>query len=441
MSYTYEKISSNKVKLSFVIPADEFDAAVTAAYKKERGRINVPGFRKGKAPQSVIENLYGKEVFYEDAFETVMNKAYSEAIAQEKIDIVDRPETDIQQMAAGQDLLCTLEVFVRPDVTLGEYKNLTVEIDHQVVTDADVDAKLESERQKQSREVEVLDRPVEEGDTVNLDYSGSVDGVKFDGGTAEGQTLKIGSHQFIPGFEEQMVGMCNGEEKDITVTFPAEYHAENLAGKEAVFHVKVNSFTKTELPELNDEFVADVSDFTTLADYRADVEKKLQEQAERNNKVAAENAVVEKAVANAEVDIPEAMITDETNYILRDMEVRMSYQGLRMEDYLKYTGQTREQLAESYRDEAENRVKMQLVIEAIRKAEGIEPTDEAVEEQIKEQAERAGQELEAFKKGLTDEQKGYLKDNAAVQMVVDMMMETATVNDKPAEEKTEADAE
>lgn len=439
MSYTVEKLSSNKVKLTITIAAEEFDAAMNKAYLKIRGRVNVPGFRKGKAPRKVIENMYGEGVLYDDAFDACFPQAYTEAIKAEDLKVVDQPEVSVEEIGAGKDMVVTCEVFVRPEVTLGEYKGLAVEIDHQVVTDADVDARIAQDQQKAGREVEVLDRPVEEGDTVNLNYAGTVDGVAFDGGTAENQTLKIGSHQFIPGFEEQMVGMCVAEEKDLNVTFPAEYHAENLAGKDAVFHVKVNSITRTELPELDDEFAADVSDFTTFAEYRQSIVDQLNETAAKNNKVAAENAVVEQAVANAQVDIPDAMIKDQTEYMLRDMEIRMSYQGLRMADFLKYTGQTREQLADSYKDEAAKRVKMELVLEAIRKAEAVEPTEEEVEKQIAEQAERMGREVEEFKKSLTDEQKAYLSDSAAVQKVVDLMMADAKVTDKPAAEEQAAE--
>lgn len=274
---------------------------------------------------------------------------------------------------------------------------------------------------------------MEDGDTVNLNYAGTVDGVAFEGGTAENQTLTIGSHQFIPGFEEQMIGMCVAEERDLTVTFPEEYHAADLAGKAAVFHVKVNTISRTVLPELDDEFAADVSDFATFAEYRENIVKELGEQAEKNNRIAAENAVVEQAVANATVEIPEAMIRSRINFMLRDMEMRMAYQGLRMEDFLKYTNQTREQLEQSYHGQAEQREKMELVLEAIKEAEQIVPTEEEINAQIAEQAERQGRPVEEFEKELTAEQRSYLVDNAAVQKTVSLMMETATVSDKVAE--------
>ena len=442
MSHTYEKISSNKAKLSFVIPAEQFDEAMQKAYLKNRSRINVPGFRKGKAPRALIERMYGEGVFYDDALELLFPDAYEAAVKENDLKPVDRPEmTSVDQIGAGQDLKFTCEVFVRPDVELGQYKGLEVEVTKQTVSEDDVNARIEQDRQKGARTIDVEDRPVEDGDTVNLDYAGSVDGVAFAGGTAQGQTLKIGSHQFIPGFEEQMVGMQIGEEKDLNVTFPEQYHSEELAGKAAVFHVKVNSIQRTELPELDDDFAADVSDFNTFAEYKDSIVKELTERAEKNNEVTIENALVEKAVDNATIDVPHAMIHEQLDYMMREMEMRMAYQGLRMEDFLKYTGQTREQLEHSYHGEAEKRVRIELILEAIRKAEGIEPTEEEVKKQIEEQAKRMGREVEDFEKTLTDEQRAYLSDTAAIQKVVDLMKADAKVTEKkPEEEKTE-DAE
>ena len=442
MSHTYEKISSNKAKLSFVIPAEQFDEAMQKAYLKNRSRINVPGFRKGKAPRALIERMYGEGVFYDDAMELLFPDAYEAAVKENGLKPVDRPEmTDVEQIGAGQDLKFTCEVFVRPDVELGQYKGLEVEVTRQTVSEDDVNARIEQDRQKGARTIDVEDRPVEDGDTVNLDYAGSVDGVAFAGGTAQGQTLKIGSHQFIPGFEEQMVGMQIGEEKDLNVTFPEQYHSEELAGKAAVFHVKVNSIQRTELPELDDDFAADVSDFNTFAEYKDSIVKELTERAEKNNEVTIENALVEKAVDNATIDVPHAMIHEQLDYMMREMEMRMAYQGLRMEDFLKYTGQTREQLEHSYHGEAEKHVRIELTLEAIRKAEGIEPTEDEVKKQIEEQAKRMGQEVETFEKNLTDEQRAYLSDSAAIQKVVDLMKADAKVTEKkPEEEKTE-DAE
>ena len=440
MSYTYEKVSSNKAKLTFTVPAEQFDEALQKAFLKLRGRINVPGFRRGKAPRKMIETLYGESVFYDEALEAIFPDAYRDAVKELDLHPVDQPQVDVDEVGAGKDLKFHLEVFVRPDVTLGEYKNLAVEAAQRTVTDEMIDARIAQDQEKVSRTVDVEDRPVQDGDTVNLDYAGTVDGVAFEGGTAQDQTLTIGSHQFIPGFEEQMVGMNIGEEKDLNVTFPEQYHAEDLAGKNAVFHVKVNGIQNTEKPALDDDFAQDVSEFNTFAEYRENVVKELTKQVEESNANTVENAVVEKAVENAQMDIPAAMIDDQVDYMIQDMEMNMRYQGLKMEDFLKYTGQTMDQMKLSYRGEAERRVKTELVMEAIRKAEGdaVKPSDEDIEEEIKRQAESMGRDVEDFKKTLTDSQKDYLKENAEIRKALKMMRESATVSE-PKQEETPAD--
>lgn len=438
MSHTYEKVSGNKAKLTFTIPAVQFSEAMHKAFLKLRGRINVPGFRKGKAPRRMIETLYGEGVFYDDAFEILFPDVYEAAVKEFDLHPVDRPQIDLDEIGEGKDLKFHLEVYVRPDVTLGDYKGLTVEAEQQKLTDEMVDARISQDQDKASRTIDVDDRPVQEGDTVNLDYAGTVDGVAFAGGTAEEQTLKIGSHQFIEGFEEQMIGMNIGEEKDLQVKFPDEYHAEELKGKDAVFHVKVNGIQVTEKPELDDDFAADISEFNTFAEYKDSIVKELTEKINKSNEIAVENALVEKAVENAQMDIPQAMIDDQAEYMVREMAMRMSYQGLKMEDYMKYTGQTMEGLKAMYKPEAEKRVKTELVIDAIRKAEKIEPTEADIEKAIADQAERNGLDVETFKKDLTDEQKDYLKDNAAIQLVLDLLKKDATIlekKDDKAEEK------
>ena len=442
MSATYEKVSSNKAKLSFTVPAEQFEAAMQKAYLKNRGKINVPGFRRGKAPRKLIETMYGESVFYDDAFQLIFPDLYDEAVKENNLQVVDQPEVDVQEIGEGKDLVFSCEVYVRPDVILGDYKGLTVNVTKQTVTDADIDARIEQDRKKVARQIDV-EGALENGDTVKLNYMGTVDGVAFEGGTAENQTLTLGSGQFIPGFEEQMVGMNIGEEKDLNVTFPEKYHSEELAGKNAVFHVKVLSATRTELPKLDDDFAADASEYNTFAEYKDSIVKELNDRAAKNNEIAVENALVEKAVENASMDIPQAMINEQTNYLLREMQMRMAYQGLKMEDYLKYTGQTIQQLADMYKGEAEHRVKVELTLDAIRKAEGIEPTDEDVAQQIAEQAERMGQSVEDFEKTLTDEQRGYLRDTAAIQKVVDLMKQDCTVEEKKEEaaEEKAADAE
>ena len=441
MSYTYEKISGNNAKRTFVIPAEEFDKAMQQAFLKNRNRFNIPGWRKGKAPRKVVENMYGEGVFYDDAFDAVFPDAYDAAITESGLEVVDRPELNVEEIGSGKDLKVVAEVYVYPEVTLGDYKGLTVEVEKQTVSDADIDARIDQDRAKVSSTEEVLDRPVEEGDSVNLNYAGSVDGVAFEGGTAENQSLTIGSHQFIPGFEEQMIGMCVAEERDLNVKFPEDYHAEELKGKDAVFHVKVNSISRTVMPELDDDFAADVSDFSTFAEYRENIVKELTERAEKNDAAAVENALVEKATANATVDIPPVMVERQVQAMLRDMERNMQRQGFTMDLFLKYTGQTREQLADSYRGQAQERVKVQLVIDAIRKAEALEPDEAELNAQIAEQAERMGMELEQFEKTLTAEQREYLTDTAAVQKVVDLIKSTATVTEKAPEAPKAEDAE
>lgn len=437
MSYTVEKIASNKVKLSFVESAESFDAAVEKAYLKDRSKINVPGFRKGKAPRKLIENMYGEGVFYDDAFELVAQPAYEEAIKAENLQVVDRPQVDVQQIGAGQELKYTLEVFVKPDVTLGEYKGVAVEKNVEKVTDEAVEARIQNDVERASTTQDVTDRAVENGDIVNLDYAGSVDGVAFEGGTAQGQSLTIGSGMFIPGFEEQMVGMNIGEERDLSVKFPEQYHADNLAGKDAVFHVKVNGIQAKVRPELDDDFAADVSEFDTFEAYKANIVADLEKNAADRAEANLEDALVQKVVDAADCDIPDAMIQDEITTMLREMEMRMMYQGIRFEDYLKYTGQTLDQVRENYKPEAANRVKTQLVLEAVAKAENIVPTDEDVDEAIADQAKRVNRDVEEFKASLSEQQKEYLKETAGIKKVIDFLKANAVITEKAAEEKAE----
>ena len=431
MSSIYEKLSSNKARLSFTVPADVFEEATRKAFLKTRGRLNVPGFRRGKAPRHLIESLYGASVFLEEALDEMLPDLYRDAVKEHDLVPVDRPEINVDEMAAGKDLKFHADVFVRPDVTLGEYKGLSVEIPFAKVTDEMINARIKQDQEKISRVIDVDDRAVQDGDTVNLDYAGTVDGVAFDGGTAEGQTLVIGSNKFIPGFEQQMIGMEIGEEKDLQVTFPEVYHSEELAGKDAVFHVKVNGIQVTEMPELDDDFAADVSDFNTFAEYRESIVSELNEQARKTNDIRTENALIEKAVENAEMDVPKAMIEDQAEQLYRDQDRQFRYQGFTMDDYLKYTGMTRELVMQNFYPEAEKQVKIGLVLEAIVKAEGIEPSEEQIDAEIREQAERAGQDVEQFREHLTDAQKNYLKDNAAIKVATELMKKDATVTEKP----------
>ena len=425
MSTTVEKISSNKVKLSFDIDAAKFDEAMGKAYIKVRGQIAIPGFRKGHAPRKMIENMYGEGVFYDEAFELIFDEVYGPAIDENKLEVVDRPQVDIQQIGTGKNLQFTCEVFVKPDVTLGEYKGVEVKKEHTLVTEDDVNAEIEKERNKQAAEVSVDDRAVAEGDTVNLDYSGSVDGVKFAGGTAENQTLKIGSHTFIPGFEEQMVGMTIGEEKDLNVTFPTEYHAEELAGKEAVFHVKVNGITETQLPALDDDFAKDISEFDTLDAYKADVRAKLEAQAAERDNNAFTNAVIEKVMANATVEIPDAMVERQIDSMVRNFEARLAQQGLKLADFMKYTGQDEKSFRNQYRDQAEKSVRANLVLEAVENVEKFEAAEEEIDAEIEKFAKQIGQNVEDLKKNLTEGDREYFKADVIRDKAVKFLCDNA----------------
>ena len=425
MSTTVEKISSNKVKLSFDIDAAKFDEAMGKAYIKVRGQVAIPGFRKGHAPRKMIENMYGEGVFYDEAFELIFDEVYGLAIDENKLEVVDRPQVDIQQIGTGKNLQFTCEVFVKPDVTLGEYKGVEVKKEHTLVTEDDVNAEIEKERNKQAAEVSVDDRAVAEGDTVNLDYSGSVDGVKFAGGTAEGQTLKIGSHTFIPGFEEQMVGMNIGEEKDLNVTFPTEYHAPDLAGKEAVFHVKVNSITETQLPALDDDFAKDISEFDTLDAYKADVRAKLEAQAAERDNNAFTNAVIEKVMANATVEIPDAMVERQIDSMVRNFEARLAQQGLKLADFMKYTGQDEKSFRNQYRDQAEKSVRANLVLEAVENVEKFEAAEEEIDAETEKFAKQIGQNVEDLKKNLTEGDREYFKADVIRDKAVKFLCDNA----------------
>ncbi len=422
---TMEKLEGSKVKLTIEVAADEFEKAVQQAYLKTRKNYNVPGFRKGHAPRKVIENAYGWLVFFDEAFDIVYPEAYEAAVKEHGVTPVDRPDVSILSCEQGAPVVFAAEVAVKPEVVLGAYKGIEVEKHEYNVTDEMVEAEIDKEREKIASTTEVTGRPVANGDKVNLDYSGSVGGVKFDGGTAENQELTIGSGMFIPGFEEQMVGMNPGEERDITVTFPEQYHSEELAGKEAVFHVKVNAIEETILPEADDEFAKDVSEFDTIEELRADKRKKLEEAEAQHAKNLRENELITKACENAAVEIPEAMIERQMDHILNDIRYRLSMQGVSLEDYCKYTGASIEDMRKEMRGDAEKRVKSQLVLEAISKAEAIEATAEEIEEKLNEYAAQFGDKAETFKAGLTDEDKLYFADQIVLDKTIALLNENA----------------
>lgn len=435
---TIERKEHNIAKLTITVDAETFAAAVQQAYFKTAKHYNIPGFRKGHAPRKVIENMYGEGVFFEDAFEIVWGDAYDAALDEFELVAVDKPTLDIEKIGLAEGVVFTAEVQLKPEVTLGAYKGIEVEKPTYTVEDADVDREIEQEREKNARFVGV-ERPVENGDRVILDYSGSVDGVAFDGGTAEEQTLVIGSGTFIPGFEEQIIGMRAGEEKNITVTFPQEYHAENLAGKEAVFAVKVRDVHVKELPALDDEFAKDVSEFDTLEELRAAKRKTMEERAARNEKTAMENVCIKAVCDAATVEVPACMTDRQINYMLQDMAYRLSMSGISLEDYCKYTGTDIEALRESYRTEAEARVKMQLVIEAVGKAEKIACTDEELEAEIAEYAAQNGTDVESFKAQLKEDDFDYLRDRKVAEKTIQLIVDNAVFTEK-SEQPAEAPA-
>ncbi|MBQ3425179.1 MAG: trigger factor [Clostridia bacterium] len=426
MSTTFEKLSSNKVKLGFVVEPEKFSEGLQKAYNKMKGRIQIPGFRKGKAPMRVIENHYGEGIFYEDALDAIFPEIYQSALKEHDVHVVDRPEIDVEQIGRGKELKFTVEVYVRPDVELGQYKNLGIKKTVDEVTEDDVTAEIERARDRSSRWVEVTDRPAKLDDQVNIDYAGFDGDVQCDGGTAQNHELILGSGSFIPGFEDQLVGASVGDALDVNVTFPEEYHAKELAGKPVVFKVKVNGIREKEMPALDDDFVTEVSETAnTVEEYKAEIRNNLEKAADQRGESAFENEIIETVCENAKVDIPQAMIDDQIDGMVRDMEMRMMYQGMKLDDYFKYTGQTREQLRDMYKPQAEERVLSQLVIEAIRKAENIQADEEEVEAEIAKYAEQSKMELDKFKENLSDADREYFSEAAAVRKTIDFLKANA----------------
>ena len=426
MTTTYEKLSSNKVKLNFTVEPEKFEEGIKKAYQKMVKKINIPGFRRGKAPMKVIEAHYGESVFYEDAFDAIFPEIYQAALTEHNVDVVDRPELDVEQIGRGKELKFSVEVFVRPDVTLGAYKNLGIVKTVDEVTEDDVKAEIERARDRASRWIEVTDRAAKLDDQVNINYAGFLGEEQFQGGTAENHDLILGSGAFIPGFEDQLVGAEIGADVDVNVTFPEQYHSEELAGKAVVFHVHVNSIREKEMPELDEDFVKEVSETAnTVDEYKAEIRERLESQAENRAESAFENEVIEKVVENAEVDIPAAMIEDQIDNMLRDMEMRMMYQGMKLDDYFKYTGQTREQVREMYKAPAEERVKTQLVVAAVMKAEEIKADEAEIDVEIGKYAEQNKKSLDEFKAMLSDGDKEYFSEIASLQKTIAFLKDHA----------------
>ena len=425
MSLQVEKLEKNMAKLTIEVPAGDLEKALQNAYKKQKNKIVLPGFRKGKVPRQMIEKMYGAEIFYDDAVNELMPKAYAEAYEDCELDIVSRPEVDVVQIEKGKPFIFTAEVALKPEVTLGEYKGLEVDKISTRVTQKEIEEKLKEEAEKNARTVTVEDRAVENDDEVIMDFEGFVDGEAFEGGKGENYPLTIGSGSFIPGFEEQLIGAETEKEVEVKVTFPEDYHAEELKGKEAVFKCTVHEIKAKELPEIDDEFAAEVSEFDTLDEYKADLKAKIKEQKESEGKRKQEDQAVEKAVENASYEIPEAMITTNISQMEEDFARRMQSQGLTMEQYYQFTGMTEEKMEEEMRPQAVKRIETRLVLEAIAKAENIEISDEKLDEEIKKMAETYKMEADKLKEFMSDAEKKQMKEDMAVQEAITFLVDNA----------------
>lgn len=425
MSVQVEKLEKNMAKLTVEVSAEDFKAAIKKAFNKNKNRFAIPGFRKGKAPQAMIEKMYGEGVFYEDAADEAINASYAEAMKESGLDIVSRPEVTIEKIGKDEPFVYSALVAVKPEVTLGQYKGVEVEKADASVSAEDVEAELKKVQEQNARLLTVEDRGVEDGDQTVIDFEGFVDGKGFEGGKAEDYPLTIGSHSFIDTFEEQLIGKKIGEECEVNVTFPTEYHAADLAGKPATFKVTVKEIKVKELPELNDEFASEVSEFDTLDEYKKDVEKKLAEKKEIEANSKNEDAVVAKVVENATMEIPDKMIDAQAENMVHDMARRMQSQGLSLDMYLKYTGMTVEQMKEQARPDAEKRIRTRLVLEAVAKAENIQISDEKVDEEVAKMAEAYKMEVEKLKSYMSESDVKQMKEDLAVQQAVDLLVAEA----------------
>lgn len=426
MSFKVEQLEEkNMVKLVIEASAEEFEAGLNAAYNKNKNKISVPGFRKGKAPRKMIEQLYGSQIFFEDAANEIIPDAYADAAKESGLDIVSQPKVSIEQLEAGKPFIFAAEVAVRPEVELGEYKGVEVTKADAEVTDADVEEELKKVQDQNSRTVSVEDRAVKDGDMTVIDFEGSIDGEAFDGGKGENYPLTIGSHSFIDTFEEQMIGMNIGEEKELNVTFPEDYHAENLKGKPATFKVTVKEIKEKQLPELDDDFAQDVSDFDTLAEYKDDLKKKIAERKESEAKAKKESEAIEKVVEAAKMDIPQAMIDTQVNRMLEDFAMRLQQQGLSVEQYFQYTGMTADKIMEEMKPEAVKRIKNSLVLEAVAKAENIEVSEEEFEAELQKMADMYKMEIEKIKEFMQDAEAKQMKDDIAIQKAVELIVSSA----------------
>ena len=446
MSVQVEKLEKNTVKLTIEVSAEELEKALQDAYNKQKKDISMPGFRKGKVPRVMIEKMYGPGVFYEDAANSLMPQAYADAVKECGEDIVSRPTIDVVQIEKGKPFIFTAEVAVKPEVKLGKYVGVTVTKIDTTATDEEVEIAINQERENNARVINVEDRSIESGDTAVIDYEGFVDGVAFEGGKGENHPLEIGSGSFIPGFEDQLIGKNIGDDVEVNVTFPEEYHSEDLAGKAAVFKVKVHEIKTKEIPELDDEFAQDVSEFDTVAEYRDSVKAKLEERKATEAKRAQEDEALKKIVEKSEMDIPDAMLETQCEDMINQFAQQMAQQGMSMDQYMQFSGMTIEQLKEQVRPEALERIQSELVLEAIAKEEKIEITDEDIDAEIEKMAEMYNMEADKLKSYMGEAEKENMKADMAVQKALEFIMDSVkprakakTKKEKEAEAETEAE--
>jgi trigger factor len=433
MSLQVEKLEKNMAKLTIEVSAEDLDKAMEKAYQKQKSRISLPGFRKGKAPRKMIESMYGKGVFMEDAVNSLVPQEYTKALGECDLEIVSQPEINVTQMEPGKALIFTADVAVKPEVTLGDYKGVEVPKSEIAVTDEEVDAEVKKEQDKNARTVAVEDRAAANGDITTIDFEGFVDGVAFEGGKGTDYALTLGSGTFIPGFEDQLVGANTGDHVEVKVTFPEEYQAKELAGKEAVFQCDVKKIETKEVPELDDEFAKDVSEFDTLAEYKEDVKKKLTEKKEKEARTAKENAAVDKAIENAQMDIPELMTKTECRQMMDDFSRRMQQQGLSMEQYFQFTGQSMDKMMEDMKPQALKRIQTRLVLEKVAEAENIQPSEEEITEEIQKMADAYKMEADKIREAIGESGLEQMKKDMAVQKAVTVIADAAVEVEKAAD--------
>lgn len=426
MSLQVEKLENNMAKLTIEVPAEELEKAIEGAYQKNRGRISIPGFRKGKAPRKMIEQMYGREVFYEDAANDLIPDAYEKAYDECEEEIVSSPQIDVVQLEAGKPFIFTAEVALKPEVTLGQYKGVKVDKADLEVKSDEVTAEIDKERDKNSRTVDITDRPVKDGDVATIDFEGFMDGVAFDGGKGSDYPLTIGSHAFIPGFEEELIGAEIGVETEVNVTFPEDYQAEELAGKPAVFKCTVKRLQEKQMPELDDDFVGEVSEESdTVEEYREEIKKKLEKRKADEAKAVKEDAVIDAIIADAKMDIPEAMIETQQRQMVQDYAQRMQSQGISMEQYMQFTGMTRDMLLEQVKPQVMKKIQSRLVLEAVAAAEGIQVTEEEIAEELKTMGEAYQMEPEKVEELLGENGREQVKGDISVRKAVDFVVENA----------------